>query len=193
MELTAKEIGKRIKQYRKAARITQKELAEMVGCAEMTISQYERGLYSPKIDTRIAIAKALNVPYNTLFAPTDTDLASMLPEVGVSIENDPDPAKTQADFDRARVEDVSLDLMAILEKSGLVTYVSGRSDCPYYLRGKDQKIVRLNESDFKDYSNWQYENIINQHYGYVDLKRKIEGLSSDTNGSADAESTSPDA
>ena len=69
MDLSAKEIGKRIKQCRKEQRISQKELAQKIGCAEMTISQYERGLYSPKIDTRIAIAKALGVNYETLFQP----------------------------------------------------------------------------------------------------------------------------
>lgn len=73
MDLSAKEIGKRIKQYRKEKGFTQKELAETIGCAEMTISQYERGLYSPKIDTRIALANALGVPYVELFAPVRFD------------------------------------------------------------------------------------------------------------------------
>lgn len=67
MDLSAKEIGNRIKQYRKAKHITQKELAEMVDCAEMTISQYERGLYSPKSDMRTKIANALSVSYMDLF------------------------------------------------------------------------------------------------------------------------------
>lgn len=67
MDLSAKEIGNRIKQYRKAKPLTQKELAEMVDCAEMTISQYERGLYSPKIDMRVKIANALGVSYADLF------------------------------------------------------------------------------------------------------------------------------
>lgn len=67
MDLSAKEIGNRIKQYRKAKPLTQKELAEMVDCAEMTISQYERGLYSPKIDMRVKIANALGISYADLF------------------------------------------------------------------------------------------------------------------------------
>lgn len=67
MDLNAKEIGKRIKQYRKEKHITQKELAELVDCAEMTISQYERGLYSPKSDMRVKIANALGVSYADLF------------------------------------------------------------------------------------------------------------------------------
>lgn len=62
-------IGKRIKERRKALKMTQKELSEKIGCAEITIRQYENGRYSPKIDTRIALAKALDVPYVELFVP----------------------------------------------------------------------------------------------------------------------------
>lgn len=80
MDLNAKEIGKRIKQYRKEKHITQKELAELVNCAEMTISQYERGLYSPKIDMRIAIANALGVSYADLFVPDQEPMSFDSPE-----------------------------------------------------------------------------------------------------------------
>ncbi len=62
-------IGARIKERRKELKMTQKELGEKIGCAEITIRQYENGRYSPKIDTRIAIAKALEVNYDTLFRP----------------------------------------------------------------------------------------------------------------------------
>ena len=36
-------IGKRIREYRKALSLTQKELAEQSGTAEITIRQYENG------------------------------------------------------------------------------------------------------------------------------------------------------
>ena len=36
-------IGKRIQEYRKALSLTQKELAEQSGTAEITIRQYENG------------------------------------------------------------------------------------------------------------------------------------------------------
>ena len=67
MYLDAKEIGNRIKTYRKKRHLTQKELAEKIGCAEMTISQWERGLYTPKADLRVALADALEAPYADLF------------------------------------------------------------------------------------------------------------------------------
>lgn len=67
MDLSTKEIGNRIKTYRKKRHLKQKELAEILGCAEMTVSQWERGLYAPKADMRVKIANALNVGYPDLF------------------------------------------------------------------------------------------------------------------------------
>ena len=74
------EIGKRIKACRKAAKMTQKELANKVGCAEITIRQYEGGKNIPKADTRIALANALGVSYADLFVPDQTPLVFDSPE-----------------------------------------------------------------------------------------------------------------
>lgn len=73
------EIGKRIKEHRKAAGMTQKELAEKVGCAEITIRQYESGKYLPKTDARLKIANALEVFYGDLFVD-QTPMAFDTPE-----------------------------------------------------------------------------------------------------------------
>lgn len=73
-------IGKRIKERRKALKMTQKELGEKIGCAEITIRQYENGRYSPKIDTRIALANALGVSYTDLFVPDQTPTSFDSPE-----------------------------------------------------------------------------------------------------------------
>lgn len=73
-------IGKRIKERRKALKMTQKELGEKIGCAEITIRQYENGRYSPKIDTRIALANALGVSYTDLFVPDQTPMSFDSPE-----------------------------------------------------------------------------------------------------------------
>ena len=185
MDLNAKEIGKRIKQFRKEKRITQKQLAEEVGCAEMTISQYERGLYSPKTNTRIAIAKALGIPYNSLFGVNDTDLASMLPEAGGYIENNPDSARTQADFERAKNEDLSQQLRPILEKSGMVTPVPDSDGIIYYLHDKNRRAIKVDCSDYNSYLRRQLANITNYHYGYVDILRSMQETPPDTNDSPD--------
>lgn len=43
------EIGQSIQEARKKAKLTQKELAEKVGIATITVQQYERGVRTPKI------------------------------------------------------------------------------------------------------------------------------------------------
>ena len=73
-------IGKRIKERRKELKMTQKELGEKIGCAEITIRQYENGRYSPKIDTRIALANALSTSYVDLFVPDQTPMSFDSPE-----------------------------------------------------------------------------------------------------------------
>lgn len=55
-------VGKNIKKYRKEKKMTQKELATLVGVNEVTIRSYEAEKYRPKIETIQKIAKALDVP-----------------------------------------------------------------------------------------------------------------------------------
>ena len=52
--------GDRIKQVRLKAGITQAELAKRLGVTPQAISQYERGIKKPKIETLRKIATALN-------------------------------------------------------------------------------------------------------------------------------------
>ena len=68
-------IGKRIKDRRKELKLTQKELGERVGCAEITIRQYESGRYSPKIDMRVKLSEALECDYTDLFLPPDRSIS----------------------------------------------------------------------------------------------------------------------
>ena len=44
-------VGERIKQARKKSNMTQKELADKIGTTHQNISQYERDLRNPKIET----------------------------------------------------------------------------------------------------------------------------------------------
>lgn len=55
-----KELGNKIKQYRKAARITQLEMADKVGCCYVTISSLEHGK-SVTTDTLDKVLKILNL------------------------------------------------------------------------------------------------------------------------------------
>lgn len=55
-------IGKKIKDYRKKAGLTQKELAEKINRKEITIRKYESGEREPRISIIEDICEALNIP-----------------------------------------------------------------------------------------------------------------------------------
>lgn len=54
--------GAAIRSFRKYRNMTQKELAQKTGIAEITIRQYEKDKYQPKFDKIKRIAQALDVP-----------------------------------------------------------------------------------------------------------------------------------
>ena len=56
----------KIREYRKAKGLTMKQLGEMVGALESSISFYERGLQQPDLDMLGKIADALNVSIDQL-------------------------------------------------------------------------------------------------------------------------------
>ncbi|MBQ8814102.1 MAG: helix-turn-helix transcriptional regulator [Lachnospiraceae bacterium] len=53
--------GQNIKNFRKLRGLTQKELAQKIGVAEITLRQYENNKREPRIETIQKIASALNV------------------------------------------------------------------------------------------------------------------------------------
>lgn len=59
-------IGDKIKQIRKQAGLTQKELAEQLGTTQQNLAQYENGKRRPKIETIEKIADALKIPVGHL-------------------------------------------------------------------------------------------------------------------------------
>jgi len=62
-----KQLGKRIKQIRKAAELTQERLAEKTGLSVEYISRLERGMSQPSFKTFEALAKVLNVNAKDFF------------------------------------------------------------------------------------------------------------------------------
>ena len=56
-----KKIGKLIKAARKQRNLTQKELGEILGLAESTVTNYEAGRQNLTLDTLDKIAEALQV------------------------------------------------------------------------------------------------------------------------------------
>jgi transcriptional regulator with XRE-family HTH domain len=61
----------KIKQYRKEQNLTIKELAEQVQITASMLSQIERGLANPSINTMKVIAQALNIPLFKFFLDDD--------------------------------------------------------------------------------------------------------------------------
>ena len=57
-----KVIGKRVKEARGRARLTQADLAEAAGVTDETVSRIERGAYEPALSTAVAFSDALGVP-----------------------------------------------------------------------------------------------------------------------------------
>lgn len=63
-------VGDHIKNARKSAGITQKELAEKCGAAEITIRQYESNKREPRNEQLMKIARILNVELYDLLGYT---------------------------------------------------------------------------------------------------------------------------
>jgi len=66
-------IAERIKKARKVAGLTQKDVADKMGVFFTLISQYERGIITPKVEQLQKIADALGVPLYNLIAPDDPE------------------------------------------------------------------------------------------------------------------------
>ena len=71
-------IGENIRYLRKQAKLTQKQLAQIVGVNEVTIRSYERGKYEPKTDVLYRLVKALDCNINEIldkpFTPPDLSM-----------------------------------------------------------------------------------------------------------------------
>ena len=61
----------RLKQARKSAELTQLQLAERLGVARITLTQYERAVNEPNFSMLVKIAKLLNVSLDWLCGRTD--------------------------------------------------------------------------------------------------------------------------
>jgi len=55
-------IGKKLKEYRKKAKLTQEEISEKIGIAEKHYGKLERGAFSPSLETFFKLVGVLNIP-----------------------------------------------------------------------------------------------------------------------------------
>ena len=66
--MDAQKVGRRIQEVRKSRGITQSELAQMVDLSTKYISNIECGFKTPKLNTFVAIANALQCDANSLLS-----------------------------------------------------------------------------------------------------------------------------
>lgn len=81
----------RLRNLRKAAGLTQKELGKLVGLDDSTISSYERGMSTPNHDLLTRLADVLHVSVDYLLGRTDiktrTRLQRLREEAGLSLSD----------------------------------------------------------------------------------------------------------
>lgn len=79
-------IGKRLKNYRKKANLTQEKLAEILNYSSGYISQIERGLTRPNLDTLAMICNVLNCDISTVISQTNQTQDYMIPDFQILFE-----------------------------------------------------------------------------------------------------------
>ncbi len=87
--MNCSDLGKQIKAAREASGMTQRELAEQIGCTAQHISAMERGTKQPKLETLVSIANALGTSVDFLLrdfltvpcAPIASQTARLLAEL----------------------------------------------------------------------------------------------------------------
>lgn len=79
-------IGKRLKTYRRNANLTQEKLAEILNYSSGYISQIERGLTRPNLDTLALICNVLNCDISMVIAQTNQTVEYMLPDFQILLE-----------------------------------------------------------------------------------------------------------
>lgn len=62
-----------LKEYRAHLGVNQQEMGRLVGVSRQTISQIERGDYSPSVTLALKLAKACQVTVETLFQYKEDD------------------------------------------------------------------------------------------------------------------------
>lgn len=87
-------LGRRIKKLRKAKNLSQEKLAELIDKSVDTVSNIERGIFAPRLDTALEIANALGIELFELFHVRDMPLkdkerAKLLDDIHDLLKNQP--------------------------------------------------------------------------------------------------------
>ena len=74
-------VGMKIKEFRKNKKLTQQDLADLVGVKNSAISNYEQGTRIPKRDFLFRVANALGVSIDEFFPIQNEETSSTLSEI----------------------------------------------------------------------------------------------------------------
>lgn len=101
-----KQIARKIKELREAAKMSQTDLAKVLEVTPNTISRWENGTYKPKIDDLEKLSRAFNQPI-WVFLPSEVDppteaQRALLSATGDLPAEDLEELARYADFVRAR-------------------------------------------------------------------------------------------
>lgn len=80
--------GKRLKESRKKANLTQKALGDLIGVTKVSVCCYENGTRTPTLETLIDLANALNVEITYFLGIDSYVVAEDDARYGINLAND---------------------------------------------------------------------------------------------------------
>lgn len=60
-------MANRLREFRKNQGMTQMQIADVLGCEQGLVSQYERGVHTPSLHNALRLARALGTTVEALF------------------------------------------------------------------------------------------------------------------------------
>ena len=126
-------IGDRIKEHRKKARLTQKQLGELSGTSERTIQQYEGHKRQPRIEQLHKIANALSIPIEDLIGTGNLDLANdvvgLFSDEVQELQNSPEEIALKSSLD------YNFTILNIEGKKKVIAFSEDIAKIPEYTEG----------------------------------------------------------
>ena len=105
--LDYKNIGRRIRHYRKRRGYTQEQLGLSINTSGAYISNIERGVKKPSLDNLVSIAEILDVTVNDMIQPMHDELAQRKIDALLALCSPPE---------RTRLEENLHEIITILEQ-----------------------------------------------------------------------------
>mgnify|MGYP000844868305 CR=1 FL=1 len=87
MKLDAKQLGAAIKKARIEKKLTQEQLAEIVGITSIHLKQLESGRRKPSIDVLYSLSRTLNFSIDSIFFPERSDGLDLQYKIERSLSN----------------------------------------------------------------------------------------------------------